>query len=237
VTRPRQAPRFEDAEQLVEQLRTLMAQMRTDAHQQQSELGKQMQQLEVDARDLQQLLQASERQAGQLANLYVATYQLHASLELEDVQRAIGEIAINLLGAQEYALLLRDEERQAVDVAARSAGAAAPFDADHYGGGDALVDAGLADGVVRLGPAEGSTAIAAVPLVVHGTIIGALVLLRLLPQKAGLGIDDRELLDVLAAHAASALLAARMFQDRTRKLRTLESLMELLRPPPRGGRP
>ena len=35
---------------------------------------------------------------------------------------------------------------------------------------------------------------------------------------------------MMAAHAASALLAARIFHERTRKLRTLEGLMNLLKP-------
>ena len=76
----------------------------------------------------------------------------------------------------------------------------------------------------------GSSAVAVVPIMAEGTAIGGLVILRLLPHKAELGVDDRELLDVLAAHAASALLAARLFSERTRKLRTLEGLMGLLRP-------
>ena len=195
-------------------------------------------QLETDARsraadvqELQQMLQASERQNAQLTNLYVATFQLHASLELPQVQAAICEIAINLLGAQRYALLVRDEERGAVEVAARSDELELPLTGDCYAGGDALVDAALADNVLRLGPAEGSAAVAAVPLAVQGSNLGVLVIERLLAQKGQLGAEDRELLDVLGAHAASALLAARMFHERTRKLRTLEGLMTLLRPP------
>jgi len=41
--------------------------------------------------------------------------------------------------------------------------------------------------------------------------------------------EDRDLLDLLAAHAASALLAARMYSATDRKLKTLENLVKLVR--------
>jgi nitrate/nitrite-specific signal transduction histidine kinase len=215
VTTRRQPPTFEALRELLSQLE---AESRSRAD---------------DVRELEQMLQTSERQNAQLTNLYVATFQLHASLELPHVQAAICEIAINLLGAEQYALLLRDEERGAIEVAARSDALDLPLAGDVYQGGDALVDAAFADNVLRLGPAEGSTVVAAVPLSVQGANLGMLVIERLLAQKGQLGAEDRELLDVLGAHAASALLAARMFHERTRKLRTLEGLMTLLRP--QGG--
>jgi len=223
VNQRRQEPSFDDVQALAEQLRERIGELRADAEQR-------VQALEADVQDLQQMLQASERQAGQLANLYVATYQLHASLELDDVKQAICEIAINLLGASDYALLIRDDERAEFEIAAASEPRQGAYAGDHYGGGDPAVDAALADGVVRFTPSR-STAVAVVPFAVHGAVIGALVILGLLPQRSSLGADDRELLDVLAAHSASALLAARLFHERTRKLRTLEGLMELLRPP------
>jgi nitrate/nitrite-specific signal transduction histidine kinase len=224
VTTRRQPPSFES-------VRELLAELESDAQKR----AKAAAELESDVRELQQMLQTSERQNAQLTNLYVATFQLHASLELPHVQAAICEIAINLLGAEQYALLVRDEERQIVEAVVQSPGLELPLAHGRYLGGDALVDAGLVDGVLRLGPAPGSSVVAAVPLTVQGSVLGMLVIQRLLPQKAGLAAEDRELLDVMAAHAASALLAAKMFSERTRELRTLEGLMQLIRPP--GGEP
>ncbi len=195
------------------------------------ELRRQIAELRAESAEMEQLLLASERQAGQLEHLYVATYQLHASLELETVRRAICEIGENLLGASEYALLGRDEDEGGIRVDARTRDAGDRYAGGKYAGGDPLVDHGLATGVVSFGPVEGSEALAVLPLMVHGTVIGALVILALLPQKAGLGMEDRELLDVLAAHAASALLAGQLFHERTRKLRTLEGLMGLFKVP------
>ena len=78
-----------------------------------------------------------------------------------------------------------------------------------------------------------NSSIAAVPLTMQGDVVGALAVLELLPHRPALGWEDRELLDLLAAHAASAMVGARVFQDTQRKLKTLEGLMSLLRRP--GG--
>ncbi|HEY2738962.1 MAG TPA: GAF domain-containing protein, partial [Thermoanaerobaculia bacterium] len=90
-------------------------------------------------------------------------------------------------------------------------------------------DVTLKDGVLRLGPTPESQALAAVPLRVQNEIVGALVLLKLLDHKPILRAEDRDLLDLLSAHAASALFAARLFATKERKLRTLESLVKLAR--------
>jgi GAF domain-containing protein len=232
----RNAASFETADALVEQLRQQLAELAAGGRHEVAALTARVAALEADVGELQQLLQTTEAHAAQLTSLYVATYQLHASLELDDVRRAIAEIAINLLGAKRYALLVRDPDSGVIEIAARSEGLSPPFAGERYDGGDAMVDAGLRDGVMRMGPMDGSRALVTVPLAARGEVLGTLVIVTLLPQKGGIMVEDRELLDVIAAHAASALLAARSFHERTRKLRTLEGLMDLLRPGA-GGRP
>jgi GAF domain-containing protein len=184
---------------------------------------------EADARELAAQLVESEHQAGRLMNLYVATYQLHASLDPEEVKATIAEIAVNLLGAERFVLILRRETSEGYEIALRQGAMPAAFADDAYQGGDPVVDATLADGVLRLGPESASTTVAAVPLRVQGEVVGAVVLLQLLPQKPALRPEDRELLDLLSAHAASALFAARLFALKERRLRTLESLVKLAR--------
>ena len=46
---------------------------------------------------------------------------------------------------------------------------------------------------------------ACIPLVLDGKVTGAIAIFRLLPQKAGIEDVDRELFDLLATHAATAL--------------------------------
>src|SRR5206468_12813184 len=89
-----------------------------------------------------------------------------------------------------------------------------------YAGGDSAVDATLSDGALRIGPIEGSQALVCVPLMVQGTTVGALVILKLFGHEEALKQEDRDLLDLLAAHAASALFAARVYSTTDRKLKT-----------------
>jgi nitrate/nitrite-specific signal transduction histidine kinase len=186
---------------------------------------------ETDVKELAARLVDSEHQAGRLMNLYVATYQLHATLHPSEVQQTIAEIAINLLGAERFALLLKEEDDLSqCEVALGESVDEEPLYAEgRYGGGDPMVDAALEDGVLRLGPYDGSDALAAVPLRVHDAIVGALVILKLFDHKPMLRGEDRDLLDLLSAHAASALFAARLYAAKDRKLRSLESLVKLAR--------
>lgn len=196
------------------------------------ELERRLATAESDVKELASRLVDSEHQGGRLMNLYVATYQLHATLDPAEVQATIAEIAINLLGAEQFVLLLRRDEGDGCEIALIEGmfeGVKSFYDGPDYTGGDPMVDATLKDGVLRLGPTAESQALAAVPLRVQNDIVGALVLLKLLDHKPILRAEDRDLLDLLSAHAASALFAARLFATKDRKLRTLESLVKLAR--------
>lgn len=197
-----------------------------------AELQSRLADVESDRLELSARLADYEHQVGRLMNLYVATYQLHATLDPAEVQSTIAEIAINLLGAERFVLLFWKENATQCEIAL-SQGLAQDTSGQYgggvYAGGDAMVDATLSDGVLRMGPLDGSDAVAAVPLTVQGTTVGALVLLRLFPHKAALKLEDRDLLDLIAAHAASALFAARVYSTTDRKLKTLESLVKLVR--------
>ena len=197
-----------------------------------AELESRLATAESDVKELASRLVDSEHQGGRLMNLYVATYQLHATLDPPEVQATIAEIAINLLGAEQFVLLLRRDEGEGCEIALFEGmydGVVPPYDGETYSGGDPMVDVTLRDGVLRLGPTAESPALAAVPLRVQNEIVGALVLLKLLDHKPILRAEDRDLLDLLSAHAASALFAARLFATKDRKLRTLESLVKLAR--------
>jgi hypothetical protein len=196
------------------------------------ELERRLSTAESDVKELASRLVDSEHQGGRLMNLYVATYQLHATLDPAEVQATIAEIAINLLGAEQFILLLRKDDAADYEIALLEGmydGSLAPYDGESYVGGDPMVDRTLQDGVLRLGPTAESPVLAAVPLRVQNEIVGALVLLKLLDHKPILRAEDRDLLDLLSAHAASAMFAARLFATKDRKLKTLESLVKLAR--------
>jgi len=197
------------------------------------EVAERIESLETSLAEMDQLLARTERQAAQLANLYVATYQLHASLDPEDVCAAIADIAVNLLGAERFWLLVAAEDGE-LAVTPQSSLTPSPY-LDERGGyrpGDPLVDGCVAALQIGFGPAPGSQAVAVVPFAAQGQLVGLLIIDAFLRHKHGVTGEDRELLDLLAAHAASALLAARVFHVTQRKLHTYEGLLGLLR---RGG--
>ncbi|MGQ9494932.1 MAG: GAF domain-containing protein [Thermoanaerobaculaceae bacterium] len=197
-----------------------------------SELAERLAQTEADVKELAAQLAASERQISRLMNLYVATYQLHATLTPAEVLQTIAEIAVNLLGAEKFVVMLRRDGNEGFEVALSQGleqGEDSVFMGESYLGGEPAVDATLADGLLRLAPIANSKAVAVAPLKVQGEVVGALVIFKLLRQKPTLLSEDRELLDLLSAHAASALFAARIFATKDRRLRTLESLIKLAR--------
>jgi GAF domain-containing protein len=139
---------------------------------------------------------------------------------------------VNLLGAERFALLLLKDDGHDFEIAfsqGTSVESTPGFAGATYAGGDPLCDAALRDGALKLGPTADSATVAAVPLKIQDQIVGALVVLKLFDHKPVLRPDDRDLLDLLSAHAASALFAARLFAAKDRKLRTLESLVRLAR--------
>ena len=198
---------------------------------------------EADGRELGARLVDAEQRVRRMTALYVATFHLHAHQEPAAVQQAIAEIAAELVGAERFVLLLRERPEKGEAgplhrvVLHRPAnvepGELDPlFAGGHYRGGDPMIDATLADGVLREAGSGGvgpTRALAAVPLNVTGRTVGGLVLLRLFAHKAVLDDDDRDLLELLAAHAASAMLVAELFRVKDRRMRSIESLVRLAR--------
>ncbi len=185
-----------------------------------------------EIRELTERLVSAEQQVHRLTNLYVAAYQLHSTLDPAEVVRVIAEVTINLVGAERFVVLVRGEGGADLQVAWREPSGAfadGPFAAAVYAGGDALVDATLADGQLRLNDMAGAPTLAVVPLRFEEGVVGAIVLVSLLEHRPPLHPGDRELFDLLSVQAASALFSARLFAAKQRRVSTLESMMRLAR--------
>jgi len=151
-----------------------------------------------------------ERQNSNLANLYVASYRLHETLDRKVVIDTIQEIIANLVGSEEMALFELAPGASTLTLAAH-----AGIDPDPYRSiavGTGPIGRSVATGETLLAPLGGSGAgdaeqelTACVPLRLVDWIVGAIAVFRLLPQKAGLEDIDRELFELLATHAATAL--------------------------------
>jgi nitrate/nitrite-specific signal transduction histidine kinase len=191
--------------------------------------------LEAEVGVLEARVISAEQQNERLMRLYVASFQLHATLDPAEVLASISEIVVNLVGADRFVLLLSDPSGGPASILLRqgfdeelSERALMTFAGRHYAGGDEQVDATLADGRLRWGEGQGKAAspvLATIPLNVNGRTVGAIALLRLLGHRRELGADEREMFDLLAAHAASALFAAQSYARAERKLRKLAGIL------------
>lgn len=140
-----------------------------------------------------------EHQSADLANLYVASYQLHGTVDRAQVLAAIQEIIVNLVGSEEFVIFERE----------LGVGAIHPLAS--FGVDDPLTilrESPVAE-VLREGRTwiaeEPSELTACVPLKLDGRVTGFIAIKHLLAHKSGLEPLDHELFDLLATHAATAL--------------------------------
>ena len=149
-----------------------------------------------------------EQENSNLANLYVASYRLHGTLDRREVLDVVQEIVTNLIGCEEIGIFEIDPDGVAVTLV-HSCG----IDPRAHGKvrlGEGLIGQAVASGEAYIADA-GATApteaglTACIPLKLGGRVTGAIALFRLLPQKAELSALDRELFELLATHAATAL--------------------------------
>jgi hypothetical protein len=152
-----------------------------------------------------------EQQNSNLANLYVASYRLHGTLERREVIDALQEIIANLVGSEEAGLFEVDPESGRLDLVASFG--LPPEWPRSIERGHGLIGRTAQSGEIYVAdpanPQPGADAdrnlTACVPLSLAGKVIGAIAVFRLLPQKSGIEDVDRELFDLLATHAATAL--------------------------------
>jgi len=136
-----------------------------------------------------------------LANLYVATYQLHGTLDRSAVLEAVQEIVVNLIGSEDFAILERDPSTNEFVTAAsvgplgREVSAADPMVRNVVKTGTAYIS----------GTPVSDPTPACIPLNLDGETVGVIVIRRLLPHKTAFEPLDDELFGLLASHAATAL--------------------------------
>jgi GAF domain-containing protein len=180
--------------------------------------------------------QEIEAQNNQLANLYVASYQLHATLNFEEVVTTVKEILINLVGAEAFALFWLEERARALRTeASLGMGSALPGEV-RFGAGPLARAAEQGESYYadplpdpsRVDPAH---PIACIPLKIGPRVIGVIAIYRLLEQKGRFTPLDFELFTLLAGHAATALFSSKLYQRSVQKLTNLQGFLDMLTAP------
>jgi hypothetical protein len=153
-----------------------------------------------------------EEEHANLANLYIASYQLHATLVFREIVQVVAEIAINLVGVQRFTLYLRDAKTSALVPVFVEGGSIRDREAIVVGQG--VVGRAVAAHTVRVREPgdDDSVPMAIIPLRATDMTVGAIVIDALLVQKANFSRMDLELFHLLGVHAAFALLAGLLFE-------------------------
>jgi len=175
-----------------------------------------------------------EEESNNLTNLYVASYQLHSSLDFSEVLRIIVEIIINLIGAKKFAVFLIDEKTNEltpvvsegiqgvsiprIKIGDGIIGKTARFGKSYFS--DNLKNA------KEFNPIEPAVCI---PLKIKEDLLGVICIYNLLTHKQGFTDVDYELFNLLAGHAATAIFSAKLYTQSERKLTTIQGFLDLLK--------
>jgi hypothetical protein len=210
-----------------ETLRTLVARVRSEKlaleeqiliaseqlqrkRQDQVRLQQQIVEIEAEHQRFNQEYQAIEEQNSNLANLYVASYRLHGTLDRGTVLETILEILINLVGSEEIGVFELDPDASVLTLAAsygieKDRYRAVPLDSGIIGRVAQSGESYFGTGTNGNGSEREEALTACIALKVDEKITGTITVFSLLPQKKDLQPVDHELFELLATHAATAL--------------------------------
>ena len=192
------------------------------------------QQLEEENVDFAKRYLEIEEENNNLANLYVASFQLHSTLDFREVVQIVMEIVINLVGAEKFALMLLDENKDELN--AVSSEGVPREKIPHIRLGEGVIGQTVKEGSSPY-LAEGKSAdeitltdpLVIIPMKIKDQVIGGIVVYSILEQKESFSPLDFELFNLLAGHAATALFASKLYSESERKLSTIQGFLELLK--------
>ncbi len=186
--------------------------------------------LEAENKDLAKRYALAAVENNDLANLYVASYQLHSTLDYDEVVKIVVEIIINLIGADRFAVMLLDEKlEELVPIAAEGSGTGARRE-------DGIIAAVIREGEsyfsdvpLRKASDDPESPLVCIPLKIKGHVIGVIAIYSFLVQKNRFSDIDYELFNLLAGHAATAVLSSKLYSRSENDYGTLRNFLELLR--------
>lgn len=196
------------------------------------ELRRRFSEVEAENRDFASRYVEVETENNNLLNIYVASYQLHSTLDFQEVLQIITEIVLNFVGAEVFLVGILDER----------SGGLRPLVVEGISRdemGSVSTDSGLIKRVLEEGEpcfvdnleilsVEVNNPGICIPLKIKDNIIGIIAIYKFLPQKTQLQNVDHELFTLLAGHAATAIFSAKLYTESKRKLNTIQGLIDLV---------
>jgi GAF domain len=195
-----------------------------------SELVSRFHKAEAISTEFTARVQEVESEFANLANLFVASNQLHSSLSPRGVTRRIKEVLAQLVGAERYAMyLVNAEGEQLIPIASEGVPGNELLPVRIAGTriGDVLRkgSASVADSDPSQGTFQDPPAV--IPLSVDDRVVGTIAIFSTLAQKNKFDTLDFELFKLLGQHAAQALVAASLFAQADHRLPGLEAFLDL----------
>lgn len=170
-----------------------------------------------------------EGELANLANLYVASAQLHASLDIRTNLQRIKELLNQLVGARSFAIYLASEDGRAIEAIAAEG---VPLEKRSIvPSEDGIFAEVLATGVARVEKGELASGsfeqpVAVVPMSVEQRTFGLIVVFATLDHKARFLPVDFELFNLLGNQAGKALVSSKLFADADKRMPDLSALLE-----------
>jgi nitrate/nitrite-specific signal transduction histidine kinase len=197
------------------------------------ELLKRFRDVEAENKEFASRYLEIEEENNNLANLYVASFQLHSTLDINEVLQIIVEIIINLIGAEVFGVLLLDEKEGDLKPVATEGieksliGPVRPGEGK-IGWAARAAENYFAESPPEAEPVDPAKPIVCIPLSIKEHVIGVIVIYKLLQQKTKFTDLDHELFTLLGGHAATAIFASKLYSESERKLSTIQGFIDLL---------
>lgn len=174
-----------------------------------------------------------ENENNNLLNIYVASYQLHSTLDFREVLQIITEIILNFVGASSFVVALSDERTGEMKALVEENMEEVEGEIE-LSTADAVIGQVVENGEpyftdeLETKPPESKSPVAGIPLKIKERVIGLIAIYAFLPQKKRLAHVDHELFTLLAGHAATAIFSAKLYTESKRKLNTIQGLIDLV---------
>ena len=173
-----------------------------------------------------------EKQNSDLISMYVASYQLHSTLDYDEVLTTVKDITINMMGGEVFGIYFIDTAARALVLMAHEGmegreGETLPLDNERIR--EIFATGGAQFKENRAEYHEGDDPVAYLPLTLGEEPFGVIVVYKLLIQKEGFRSLDYELVELLGKHAASALYSAKIHTASERKRNTLQGFIDLIK--------
>lgn len=202
--------------------------------QQVADLENRLKQVDKENVDFANLCVQVQEQNEAITNLYVASHRLHATVDSDEVMKIIVEILVELVGAEVFGVFILDEQKKSLNFVAGE-GVENRLPSKSLPAGEGVIGEVASSGEAFYFEPQSSSdlesrlPLAAVPLNMNTTPVGVIVIYKLLNQKLTFSSIDHQLLQLLAADAATALVSARLHRATDRKLKTIEGFVHLMK--------